>query len=263
MEKKNEFENIEGQNSRVTTGLLLLVIGGLLLAFKMGAPLPRWLFSWPAIVIVIGLYVGIKSKFQNPGAFIMILIGTVFLADRSIPGINFQNYLVPIILMGIGLIFILRPKNKDYGNRKFKNFNRNTSTDISSSITHVDDSSSSDSVYEEDEGEYINIQAILGGVKRSVQSKNFKGGEILSFMGGSEVNFMQSDLQHPVVLEVNNVFGGTKLIIPSHWDVQNNVTAVLGGVEDKRVFNNIVPDSNKRIILKGSCLFGGLEVTNY
>lgn len=263
MENKNDFDNIEGQNPRVSTGLLLLVIGGLLLAFKMGAPLPRWLFSWPVIVIVIGLFVGIKSKFQNPGAFIMILIGAVFLADRSIPGINFQNYLVPVILIGIGLIFILRPKNKDYRNRKFKDFNRNTPTDISPIITPDDDSASPDSVYEEDKGEYINIQAILGGVKRSIQSKNFKGGKILSFMGGTEVNFMQSDLQHPIVLEVNIVFGGTKLIIPSNWDVQNNVSVVLGGVEDKRVFNNSVPDSNKRIILQGSCMFGGLEVTNY
>lgn len=74
---------------------------------------------------------------------------------------------------------------------------------------------------------------------------------------------MQADIQHPVTLEVNNVFGGTKLVIPSNWDVQNNISAVFGGVEDKRVFNNSIPDSNKRITLKGSCVFGGLEVTNY
>ena len=86
---------------------------------------------------------------------------------------------------------------------------------------------------EADSGEYINVQAILGGVKRNVQSKNFKGGEILSFLGGSEISFMQADIRHPIVLEVNNVFGGTKLIIPSNWDVQNNISAVFGGVEDK------------------------------
>jgi hypothetical protein len=27
-------------------------------------------------------------------------------------------------------------------------------------------------------------------------------------MGGSEINFMQADIQHPIELEVNNVFGG-------------------------------------------------------
>ena len=263
MENNKDFDNPGGQNSRITTGLLLLIIGGLLLAYKMGAPLPGWLFTWPVILIVIGLYLGLKSKFQNPGSFIMILIGAVFLADRSIPGMDFRNYIFPIILMGIGLIFILRPKNRECGNRRFKNYNHDVPPSNSALIPADQNTSYTDTEYEDDNGEFINIQAVLGGVKRSVQSKNFKGGQILSFMGGSEINFMQADLQHPVILEVHNVFGGTKLIIPSNWDVQNNVSAVLGGVEDKRVFNNSVPDSNKRITLQGSCLFGGLEVTNY
>ncbi len=85
----------------------------------------------------------------------------------------------------------------------------------------------------------------------------------MSFMGGAEINPMQADIQHPVILEVNNIFGGTKLIIPSNWDVKNEISAVFGGVEDKRSFNNSVPDSNKKILLKGSCVFGGIEVTNY
>jgi hypothetical protein len=82
-------------------------------------------------------------------------------------------------------------------------------------------------------------------------------------MGGAEINFMQADIQHPIELEVNNVFGGTKLIIPSNWDVRNEISAVFGGVEDKRNFNNSASDTDKRILLKGACVFGGVEVTNY
>ena len=111
--------------------------------------------------------------------------------------------------------------------------------------------------------QYLDVHAILGGVKKNVQSKNFKGGEIVCFMGGAEISFMQADIQQPVVLEVNTVFGGTKLIIPGNWEVQTEVAAVFGGVEDKRNFQNQNPDSNKKIILKGSCLFGGVEINNY
>ncbi len=261
MENDNNFNNRGIRSSRVPTGLLLLVIGGLLLAYKMGAPIPHWTFSWPMILIVIGLFIGVKSKFQNPGSFIMVLIGAVFLVDRSIPGIDFKNYLVPIILIGLGLIFILRPKNTIPRKNKFRD--QSNDMQVVNDGSNQPDENRSNTVYESDKGEYINIQSVLGGIKRSVQSKNFKGGEILSFMGGSEINFMQADIQHPVTLEVNNVFGGTKLIIPSNWDVQNNISAVFGGVEDKRVFNNSLPDSNKRITLIGSCVFGGLEVTNY
>ena len=261
MENDKDFDNRGIRSSRIPTGLLLLVIGFLLLAYKMGAPIPYWIFSWPMILIVIGLFIGVKSKFENPGAFIMILIGGVFLAERSIPGIDLRNYLVPAILIGLGLIFILRPKNTIHRKNRFRN--QPSEISVVNDGSNPPDGNGSNSAFESDKGEYINIQAVLGGVKRSIQSKNFKGGEILSFMGGSEINFMQADIQHSVTLEVNNVFGGTKLIIPSNWDVQNNISAVFGGVEDKRVFNNSIPDSNKRIFLKGSCVFGGVEVTNY
>lgn len=248
-------------NSRVGTGLLLLIAGILLFAYKMGAPIPGWIFTWPVLLIGIGILVGIKSKFQNPGSFIMILIGSIFLIDKTIPGIDFHNYTVPALLVGIGLIIIFRPKNDQWRNRNISNHPNNVSFTLPEKSTTENNFSATPN--EAEIGEVINVQAILGGVKRNVQSKNFKGGEVLSFLGGSEISFMQADIQHPIVLEVNNVFGGTKLIIPSNWDVQNNISAVFGGVEDKRVFNNSAPDSNKRILLKGTCVFGGVEVTNY
>ncbi len=111
--------------------------------------------------------------------------------------------------------------------------------------------------------EYLDVHAVLGGVKKNIQSKNFKGGEIVCFMGGAEISFMQADILQPVVLEVNTVFGGTKLIIPGNWEVQSEISAVFGGVEDKRNFQNQNPDTDKKIILKGSCLFGGVEINNY
>ena len=262
METDNKYDMKGIQNSRIGTGLLLLLAGVLLLAYKMGAPIPGWIFTWPVLLIGIGLLVGIKSKFQNPGAFIMILIGSIFLADRSIPGINFHNYLIPALLIGIGLIVIFRPRNEHNRRRNIRNYPGNEPFTEPGRQTTESNFKPVES-NEADIGEYLNVQAILGGVKRNVQSKNFKGGEILSFLGGSEISFMQADIQHPIVLEVNNVFGGTKLIIPSNWDVQNNISAVFGGVEDKRVFNNSAPDSNKKILLKGSCVFGGIEVTNY
>ena len=82
-------------------------------------------------------------------------------------------------------------------------------------------------------------------------------------MGGTEINLMKADIQQPILLEVNNVFGGAKLIVPSNWDVKNEVTAVFGGIEDKRTINTGIPDPEKIIVLKGTCVFGGIEITNY
>ena len=105
--------------------------------------------------------------------------------------------------------------------------------------------------YETDEdAEYIEINAVFGSVNKLILSKNFKGGEINAFMGGAEINLLQADIKQTVQLEINNVFGGTKLLVPGNWDVKNEITAVFGGVEDKRNASISSPDPNKIIIIK-------------
>lgn len=260
--EQNELQNYRGvKSSRIWSGLILVAAGLLLLAYKMGAPIPSWIFTWPVLLIAIGFLTGVKSKFHNPGSFIMIVVGVVFLVDQSVPGIDFHNYIVPAILIGIGLVFIMRPRHHSFN--KDRDRWRRMESRRESRHESVSNNFKSENISMTDNAEYIDIHAVFGGVKKNILSKNFKGGEIVSFMGGTEINFMQADIQHPVVLEVNNVFGGTKLIIPSNWDLKNEVTAVFGGIEDKRSFNNIMPDNNKTILLKGACVFGGIEITNY
>jgi predicted membrane protein len=254
-----EFDNqdIEKRirSSRIGSGMFLVLAGLLLLAYKMGAPFPAWIFTWPVLLIGIGLLVGIKSRFRNPGSFILILIGGVFLIDQSVPGINIGNYIAPIIMIGLGILFILRPRHHSFGRHRRMRWQQRGFPGNEMGNTNFETKKENE--------EYIDVHSVLGGVKKNIQSKNFKGGEIVCFMGGAEINMMQADIQGTVVLEVNNVFGGTKLIIPANWHVQIEISATFGGVEDKRNFQSNTPDQDKKIVLKGSCLFGGIEIANY
>jgi predicted membrane protein len=75
---------------------------------------------------------------------------------------------------------------------------------------------------------------------------------------------MQADIDGRVILEVNNIFGGTKLLVPANWNVQSDIVTILGGVEDKRPM--MAPGSsanNKVLILKGACVFGGVDIRSY
>lgn len=245
-------------HSRVGGGVFLLLAGFLLLAYKMGAPIPSWVFTWPVLLIAIGLFTGFKSRFHNPGSFILILIGGVFLIDQSVPGIDLHNFITPIILIGLGILFIMRPRRQSFAHYRNEHWKRRSQLAEPTRGFSPQNSDSS-----QNKEEYLDVHAILGGVKKNVQSKNFKGGEIVCFMGGAEISLMQADIQHPITLEINTVFGGTKLIIPGNWEVQTEISAVFGGVEDKRNFQNQNPDTNKKIILRGSCLFGGVEINNY
>jgi predicted membrane protein len=57
------------------------------------------------------------------------------------------------------------------------------------------------------------------------------------------------------------MFGGTKLIVPSDWDVQSGVVTIFGGIEDKRQPAQINPV--KVLYLDGTCIFGGVEIKSF
>lgn len=245
------------KTSNLLLGVIFFCAGLALLAYKMGAPLPGWLFTWPMILIVIGLAIGVKDGFQNPGGWILLLIGTVFLADQSIQGFDAHRFIGPIILIGVGLMIIFRPSRRHRTHactgrqRSDAYLNQNFKT-----------GQSSDGFTDTDE-EYLNINSVFGGVKKFIVSKNFKGGSVVTFMGGAELNLHQADIQHPIILELNNVFGGTKLVVPANWDVKNEVTAIFGGVDDKRNINMLTPEPGKTVLIKGASIFGGIEISSY
>src|SRR6185312_16149496 len=153
--------------SRISGGVFLLLIGVLLLAYKMGAPIPGWVFTWPVLLIAIGLFIGIKSKFHNPGSFILILIGSIFFIDQSIPGVNLQNYIAPIILICLGVLFIVKPHKyqpcmRQRRMRQQRNQWRRNQFDMPPATPETSfESQSRGAEYNE---QYLDVNAILGGV---------------------------------------------------------------------------------------------------
>ncbi len=110
--------------------------------------------------------------------------------------------------------------------------------------------------------DYIDATTVLGGIHKNIISKNFKGGDITIFMGGAEINLSQADIQGSASLDITQIMGGTKLIVPSNWEVRSQLTSVFGNIEDKR--QNIGnTDPQKVLIIDGTSVFGGIEIRNY
>jgi predicted membrane protein len=237
-------------HNRVWLGFWFLVIGAALLVQHMNLGLPNWVFSWPTFLIILGLAIGVRCRFRGPGWLILTFIGTVLLLDKN-SSWSLHDLFWPIILIGVGIAFIISPKYHGYYRRRWKDSGNPGNYGI------ADQSNASGS------GEdYIDCTAAFGGVKKSILSKNFKGGDVTSFMGGTELNLSQADLTGTAELDVTTVFGGTKLIIPTSWDVKSEIVAIFGGVEDKRQLQTS-PDPNKILILKGTSIFGGIELRNF
>jgi len=240
---------------KVFAGILVVAIGALLLAREMGATLPHWLFSWKMLLIAIGLFVGFKHSFRNFSWVVLILIGGAFLIEDFFPGTEIHTFFWPIMLMFIGLMIIFKPRRRWNGGR-YGRWNESRHAKWDTKHVYREGSNSSDDM--------LDTVSVFGGIKKNIISKDFKGGEVNCYFGGAEINLSQADINGTVILELNTVFGGAKLIVPPHWQVQSSdLVAVMGGIDDKRPQQNVSLNSDKVLVLKGTAVFGGIEILNY
>jgi len=229
---------------RSLAGIIIVVVGTLLLARQVGVEFPYWIFSWPMFLIALGLYIGARHSFRHWGWLIPVGIGTTFLIDDMIPGINVREFAWPIIIICIGLFMIFRPRR---GSREFARRWENKSAETSQS---------SEALFES--------VTIFGEHKKQVLSKDFKGGESVCVFGGTELNLSQADITGRVSIEIVQVFGGTKIIVPGNWKIETEeLVCILGGLNDKRQIHTGGIDQNKVLVLKGTCIFGGIDIRSF
>lgn len=235
------------RTGRVLSGLVIVGIGIVLLLKRMGMAIPSWVFTWEMLVIALGIYVGAKHSFQRRGWLVIVLIGVLFLIDNVVPGISLRPFIWPIIIISAGLFIILSPGRRCHRNhcKKREKNQHKFATQTSSE-------------------DYLDTVCIFGGVKRNIISKDFKGGEITCVFGGAEINLSMADINEKVTLEITQVFGGLKLIVPPHWKVQTDVDNVFGGIDDKRsTLKDASNESNKILVLKGTLVFGGIDIKSF
>jgi hypothetical protein len=271
-----------GGHGRVWTGLFLLIIGGALLLDQMGFPFPDWLFNWHTLLVITGIFIGLRSGFTGVAWLIMILVGGFYMAKDNYPGLPVDRFVWPAVLIGVGLLFILRPHHhrswRDSG-RWRNDWDRWKDRHDWKDRRH-DWKAGPDAGPGPKEGErpeplnwsqarasgtsadYIDSTAIFGGSHKKVVTKNFRGGDCTSIMGGTEIDLSQADINGIVVLDITQIMGGTKIIVPGHWEVRSEITAIFAGFEDKRQLPAVI-NPEKVLILEGTSIFGGVELRNY
>ncbi len=222
------------RNKSIYVGVAILGFGIVWLLKAIGVYIPHWLWSWEMLLIAIGVALGVDSKFRNPASYILIVIGTLFLL-QDYYYFNFWDFIWPLIVITVGLVVIFQSRLRK---QKFEGLNDDTADKL-------------DSV------------SIFNGVKRSVNSKNFSGGEVVTIFGGTELNLMGADFEGSAQLEMTVLFGGAKLFVPKNWEVRPEVTSIFGGVDDKRHSAVEVLPDDKVLYLTGTVVFGGLEIVNY
>jgi len=263
-EVKDSFRS--GYSKGLGFGLVLMLIGVVFLGFNFGL-IPEQLryviISWPMLLIVIG--VSNYFKRQVFSGTILVLIGSFFLIPRFIeayptwfPGINgdFTHVYWPLLLIAAGILIITgRVFGPKWGfnewnhshNQRFRHHRRHHHRDYSQWNSNTDGFSKN---------------SVFGSGEHIVLDPEFKGGELNAVFGGITLDLRRTNL--PVGdtrLDVNAVFGGITIYVPSDWYVETHLDAVFGGFQDNRMPKEPL-DTTKKLVITGSCVFGGGELRN-
>lgn len=236
-------------------GIILIFSGLMYLLYNIGIieyPIVSILVSFPMLFFVISIYEICRRRFFWGT---LIAISSLFcLVPRiskyyALPfqNQNIENIIFPIlfILFGLAIIskFVYR-KKKDYQYNEDEIIDNLNNSNFFKRL-------------------FSGKNVIFGSSKNIVISPLFKGTEINTIFGGTILDLRKTDIEEgETIVEANVIFGGIEIYVPSSWEIIINVTSILGATEDKRFYTDDKEFSNKKLIIKGSCIFGGIEIKN-
>ena len=233
-------------NSKNWVGIILVILGALFLMDNYGLfwfNIHPLIFGWHTIFLIIGIVLVVNHKNSLIG-YILLGIGLIGVLKHSFFfNIDFEDFW-PLILFGLGLWLILNKRERQTIHEKFTT-PVGTPTPANSSVFDT-----------------IDEVCVFNNVHRTISSTNFKGGTITSIFGSVKLDLTTAKLAPGENnLEINNIFGSLKLRVPQGWKVIVNVSSIFGGFEDKRfggLYNSEV--SQGVLVIKGVTIFGGGDV---
>lgn len=220
-----------------SSGIILIVVGVVVLLDHLGYIQARhlWVF-WPLILVFSGV---VRVWQQGKVGFGILLISFGVLLQLNTLGIIHLNWdlLWPLGLIGFGLLKV------------WERFGKNKQSSTSPLGR-----------------DYVNELAFFGGVERRLNIKDFRGGNISAIFGGIELDFRSAEMaENEAVLELEAIFGGVELVVPTNWTVVFQGESIFGGYSDETLApaaGNLQGAPNKTLIVRGRSIFGGVSVKN-
>lgn len=259
-----ETEKIERHNrgGRILGGLIVVAVGAILFVKQMHlAIFPWWLFTWPMLLIVLGLFVAVRSGFSGGTWLALLLVGGVFLVPMVYPGTSFSDYTWPALIIVLGLFLMVWPKRR-YWNYEKKDYEKYYAK-WKDTDWHSHHNYKGHTTGETSGDDYIESTSIFGEVNKIMVTRNFKGGEVESIFGGCNLNLAQADFTGTVNLTLVQIFGGVKIVVPADWKIVTKGTSIFGGIEDKRPSSIVKENPAKTLIIDATSIFGGVTIECY
>jgi predicted membrane protein len=229
-------------------GVFLIVFGALLTLDRMQVlSAGHTLRYWPVALIALGTWVVVERRGTQrtlPG-YAMIVIGALLLLDAlGVVRVRFWELFWPMIIVLVGARLIMHTP----GQRRTRHEGASAPAGDGT----------------------ISMFSILGSDQRTSSDKAFRGGDVTTIVGGTQLDLRRASIE-PGSEAVINVFvfmGGHDLWVPPGWTVSIEAMPILAGVEDKRL-PPVLEDAARvasapapRLVIRGVILLGGLNLKN-
>jgi len=218
-------------NFRTIAGVVLLIIGTLLLVDRLGWLFPftfdlRYLLHllWPLIFIGFGIKLLLDKNLT--WGILVSTFGLILLFTRVFNW-DFFSVLWPLVIIGVGVSILVKKENPYEGDT------------------------------EELSEDKIKESLTFGEASRTINSKDFQGGELNVSFGSLEIDLRNARVSEKgAQLNAAVAFGDIEIFVPSNCRVITKGSVVLGSWEPKLKENTV----EKPVLeITGSAIFG--EVT--
>lgn len=255
--EENKIKNYSHRRPGLIFGTILVLLGGLFLAFNFGLLADGWkrvVFSWQMLLIVIGIISMLHRHVFNGLAcaavglfFIMPRLAVVYPETFYWVESDFTRTYWPVLLIVGGVLILLQIMFQP--NRHTSHCYTNTS---SYKKQHSKHRYSNNSGFERN--------SIFGSVEEIILDPVFTGGEFNAIFGSITLDLRRTSIpEGETVIELNNVFGGMTVYAPENWHIEFHVDSIFGGFQDNRMRDEEI-DHSRKLIVTGACVFGGVEV---
>lgn len=109
------------------------------------------------------------------------------------------------------------------------------------------------------ESDELALVAIFDGIQLESRSTAFRGGSLLTWFGGIDLDLSQAQLAPDAQLRAHTLWGGIAVRVPAGWRVESRMKAIAGGVaaDPPRTEDADVPV----LVVEGFALLGGIAVS--
>jgi predicted membrane protein len=221
---------------RLVLGFGILVFGILLLLDNLDLIEAGRVMKYLVPSMLLGVGASVLTQ-RNPWGWLWLAAGGWTLLDAlDIIDLNFWQVFFPLALVAVGFVMVTRSTRGPAVARSSSAVEREAQT---------------------------HAFAFMSGNVRKSDSAAYRGGDLMAFMGGVELDLRQAQAtEEGAVIDAFAMWGGIEIRVPEGWRVVSEVVPLLGGFVDSTKPPADPEALRGRLIVRGVVIMGGIEVKN-